>query len=151
MQLFSQNLETLRVKNRRSKAEMAREFGVAFSSYKRWEEGTEPTLEVVVKIANYFDVSIDDLLIVDFKEGIPEKKKAVSSLPEEERSKLNQLIVDLNLRIQEYKVSMEGAFNTLMKVGAFLQSLPMTEETRLKTEQFKQEFEKGLAELDKEK
>jgi transcriptional regulator with XRE-family HTH domain len=62
LQLFSQNIYTIRKSWNLSQAELAEKFGVATGSYSRWENGTEPTYETLVQIAAHFKISIDRLL-----------------------------------------------------------------------------------------
>lgn len=42
--------------------ELAKNFKVSVTSCTRWESGTEPTLEMVVSLANFFKVTLDELL-----------------------------------------------------------------------------------------
>lgn len=81
MQLFSHNLETLRVWFKLSQSEMAEKFGVTQTSYRRWENGTEPPLETIVQIADFFKIKIDDLLKKDLSAGSVHYYPVVDDLP----------------------------------------------------------------------
>ncbi len=63
MVIFQKRLIEQRKLNKVTQREMANLLGMAQPSYIRYENGTaEPNLENVVKIADYFDVSVDYLL-----------------------------------------------------------------------------------------
>lgn len=68
MKQFSRNIETLRLRKKLNKSEAAEVFGVTPTSYNRWEKGTECGFETLIKIARFFQVSIDDLLTKDLSE-----------------------------------------------------------------------------------
>lgn len=63
MVIFQKRLIEQRKLNKVTQREMANLLGMAQPSYIRYENGTaEPNLENIVKIADYFDVSVDYLL-----------------------------------------------------------------------------------------
>ena len=68
MILFHKKLKSLRQSRRFSQAEMGEKFGVTQSAYGAWERETEPSLETLLRIADYFNVSVDDLLRKDLGE-----------------------------------------------------------------------------------
>lgn len=60
---FSTRVKELREKSQMSMEQLARELGVTKSRVNMWENnGTLPRSEVLIKLANYFKVSIDYLL-----------------------------------------------------------------------------------------
>lgn len=60
---FSTRVKELREKSQMSMEQLARELGVTKSRVNMWENnGTLPRSDVLVKLANYFQVSIDYLL-----------------------------------------------------------------------------------------
>src|SRR3990167_1235080 len=62
---------------------MAVKFGVTPPSYSRWENGTEPPLATVVKLARFFKVSVDDLLTKTILPAdVPPKFGPYRQLPE---------------------------------------------------------------------
>ena len=61
--IFTENLKKYREKADLSKAELARLLGLKYNTYNNYEMGTgEPKLDILVKIANILNVSIDDLV-----------------------------------------------------------------------------------------
>ncbi|MBR1867114.1 MAG: helix-turn-helix transcriptional regulator [Clostridia bacterium] len=63
MKIFEKNLIELRKTNKFTQRQMAEKLGITQPSYIRYENGTsEPKQEILVKIADIFDVSIDFLL-----------------------------------------------------------------------------------------
>ena len=63
MKIFQKNLIEQRKLNNLTQKQMADYLGIAQPSYIRYENGSaEPTLENLVKLADYFDVSVDYLL-----------------------------------------------------------------------------------------
>jgi transcriptional regulator with XRE-family HTH domain len=60
---FSERLKELRISNNYTQQYMAELLGVKQQSYARYEYGTgEPSLDIVIKITEIFDVSADYLL-----------------------------------------------------------------------------------------
>ncbi len=60
--MFQKRLKELREKRKLSQAELAKVLGVAQSTVGMWECGkNKPEYEMLSKIANYFDVSLDSL------------------------------------------------------------------------------------------
>lgn len=62
MSKFQENLFSLRKETGLSQKAMAEKLGFSFRSYRRYESGeTEPTLSALVRMADYFGLSLDDL------------------------------------------------------------------------------------------
>lgn len=56
-------LEALRKKNGYSQEELSRIIGVSRNTIKNWEDGrTEPSVSIALKLANLFQISIEQLL-----------------------------------------------------------------------------------------
>ena len=63
MKIFQERLIEQRKLNKVTQRELAEHLQIAQPSYIRYENGTsEPSLENLVKLADFFDVSIDYLL-----------------------------------------------------------------------------------------
>lgn len=64
---FGKNFRYLRRKNRYSQNQIADEFGYkSFTTIQKWEDGTAvPPYSVIKKLANFFNVSVDDLMNAD--------------------------------------------------------------------------------------
>ena len=60
---FAENFKALRLKYKYAQPELADKLGVSKGMISFWENGKyEPTASNIIIIANFFDVSIDDLL-----------------------------------------------------------------------------------------
>lgn len=78
MGLFSQRLQYLRKKERLTQQDLAQKIGVAKSTISQYEKGSrQPNLEMLEKIADFFNVDIDYLMGRDLTQKIEytEKKK----------------------------------------------------------------------------
>ena len=70
---FSEHLYQLRVLNRLSQREVAEMMGVNTLTYQRYEYGDrEPTLSKLIKLADFYKLSLDDLVCreIDSKEEL---------------------------------------------------------------------------------
>lgn len=68
---FSEKLYMLRAKARLTQDEMADKFGVSRQTIYKWENGvTYPEVDKIIKISEFFDVSIDYLLKNNLKGNI---------------------------------------------------------------------------------
>lgn len=67
---FKENLRYLRKKNHLSQVDMARMLDYkSFTTIQKWEDGSAtPKYDVLIRIADHFNVSIDDLLRKELKE-----------------------------------------------------------------------------------
>lgn len=60
---FSENLKLLRKKKYLTGAELAKQLNVSHSALASWETGRHfPHIEDIIKIADFFEISIDELL-----------------------------------------------------------------------------------------
>lgn len=61
--MFAERLKELREKNNLSQQQLAKEINISQSAIAKWElNKTQPTLTAIIKIANYFNCSTDDIL-----------------------------------------------------------------------------------------
>lgn len=68
MSLFSDNIRTLRVKQKISQEKLAENLGITRGRYVKYEDGTsEAPYEILKKIAQHYHISIDLLLSVDIR------------------------------------------------------------------------------------
>ena len=68
---FGDNLNKLRKTKGLTQEEFAKAMGVSFQAVSKWERGeTYPDIELLPAIANYFNTSIDSLLIQNSKDNI---------------------------------------------------------------------------------
>ncbi len=73
--MFHQNLKFLRKQKGFTQEAIAAELGLSRSAYKDYEYENTPGVEQLLKIADYFKVSLDDLLRIDL-----EKKSQISMI-----------------------------------------------------------------------
>lgn len=59
---FATNLCELMQKHELSSYKLAKEVGVHVSTVTNWKDGNSPKVEHVKKVADYFGVTVDDLL-----------------------------------------------------------------------------------------
>ncbi|ESR10140.1 XRE family transcriptional regulator [Streptococcus iniae] len=60
---FGENLKLMRKTKSLTQVEMSKKLNVTQGAYAKWENGrTEPTLEMLVRIADSLDVTVDYLL-----------------------------------------------------------------------------------------
>lgn len=61
--IFSQNLKEIRKEHGKTQKEVAEYLKVVESCYANWEQGrTEPDIQNIIKLCEYFKVTADDLL-----------------------------------------------------------------------------------------
>ncbi|MBR5192428.1 MAG: helix-turn-helix transcriptional regulator [Clostridia bacterium] len=63
MNMFKENLKSLRIENNIGQIELAKQIGVSKGIISLWENGLrEPTMTSLILLAKYFNVSIDFLV-----------------------------------------------------------------------------------------
>ncbi len=61
--MFAENLKSLRIERNLTQVDLAKIVGVSQATIYFWESGTnEPTLSYLIKLANFFETTIDDLV-----------------------------------------------------------------------------------------
>ncbi len=78
------NLRNLREQSKKSQRQVAKELNINYGTYFGWENGdTQPNIENLKKLADYFGVSIDYLVDRQFKNDIGyitnEQHKAITA------------------------------------------------------------------------
>lgn len=69
MSSFPKRLRELRLERALYQKDLAKIAGIQVRSYQLYEQGkTQPSIEVLIKFADIFGVSLDDLVGRDFKE-----------------------------------------------------------------------------------
>lgn len=106
-EIFMKNLKQLREVYGLNKTDFSRKTGIARSSITGYENGSnEPTLSVIVKIAEAFDISVQTLITKDLsaitvkkndKELVEEIDKSIAGLEEFSDSLLKKLFTKDNL------------------------------------------------------
>ena len=60
---FSENLKNLRKVSNIDQSKLAEQLNVSSKTVSHWETGyTEPSINQLILLANYFDVTVDDLI-----------------------------------------------------------------------------------------
>lgn len=72
---FSKNLCNLMQKREVSSYKLAKSIGVHVSTVSNWREGKSPLVEHVKRVADYFEVSIDELLSADSENNEEERSE----------------------------------------------------------------------------
>ena len=68
---FANNLKFLRLQKNITQEELGKRLGKDYSTIGKWENGTRsPIMEDVIKIAEYFNVSLTDLIANNYTMGI---------------------------------------------------------------------------------
>ncbi len=89
--MLNQQIRMMRLSRKMSQVELAKELNVTKQSVSNWEnDNIQPSVEMVMKIAKVFSVSVDYLLGIDQHTYID-----VSGLPDDTVSHLRQLVDDL--------------------------------------------------------
>ena len=65
MENFNENLKYLIEDSGLSLRKLAKESGVSAMQFSRYLHGSIPTIDITLKIANYFNCSLDDLFSLD--------------------------------------------------------------------------------------
>lgn len=91
---FGDNLKKLRERNNLKQKDLAYLLNVSIQSIKSWEAGTIPKGEHLIIIAKKFNLSIDDLLGVNFSKQV----------------KVNELPDPVDKAIQEFRKELEKYF-----------------------------------------
>jgi len=79
MSIFSKNIVFLRKKRELTQAEIADSIGYKRTTWNNYEQGvSEPNFEGVIKIAKFFDISLNDLLTFDLNSDVHLIKKTES-------------------------------------------------------------------------
>lgn len=74
MMIFNEKLQKLRKSNGLSQEQLAEKLGVSRQAISKWEIGTLPDVDNIVRISRYFDCSLDYLLNND-NDGTEQKKE----------------------------------------------------------------------------
>lgn len=75
--MFSQNLKKLRKSKRMSQEDMANYLGISRQGYSKYEnELSEPSYQMLMRIADLFNVSVDDLL--GYEPPLRQEKESVT-------------------------------------------------------------------------
>ena len=131
MNRFKKNIKYLRKQKKLTQIELSEELGVKRTSVINWENGySYPGMETLFKVKEYFDVSLDDLLLENI--GTRKKQsKQVQNIRQEEThigddyKSINALIENnnkLRIAIEENAITMKNYVKSMEKIGKLLLS-----------------------------
>ena len=103
MSLFNEQLKTLRKINGLTQKELAEKLKIKQNSYSDWENGkSEPNIEMLVRIAGYFDVSLDYLMGGKMKNITEEFSLCLKKLRMKRKLYQKQIAEELKISQQQY-------------------------------------------------
>ena len=89
--MLNENIKKLRILKGLNQVELGKELGVAKQTVSNWENNNiQPSIDMLLKIANFFSVSTDSLLGIDNK-----KYLEVSGLSDLQITHIQQIIDDI--------------------------------------------------------
>ena len=93
---IGEKIKNLRKKSNVTQEKFAEYLGITFQAVSRWESGVcYPDLELLPAIANYFNVTADELLGVD----IMNKQEKIEKIQEQLRENFSKGLIDNNIEI----------------------------------------------------
>ena len=109
--IIAKNFRKLRSFKGLNQTEFAELFGITRSTVGSYEEGrAEPKLETLMKIADYFKLSVDDII----REELTVNKIAGFDLPEPAKGDINQIMSrmnEMNDRMESMSASLQKLLN----------------------------------------
>ena len=91
--MFWKNLVSICNERGTTPTAVVNELGIAVGSVTRWKNGAVPRDTTLQKLADYFGVTVDDLL-----KNEPQKEEKAPTAEEEEADELNELLEELKTR-----------------------------------------------------
>ncbi|SEW02299.1 DNA-binding transcriptional regulator, XRE-family HTH domain [Chitinophaga sp. YR573] len=107
MNFFAQNIQLLRKEKGLTQDQMTAAIGVKRNTWSNYEtKVSEPDIEKIIAISNYFDIAIDDLMTKDLTEHVQETAlKGYSQKVDKSTAKSTGSCTDTNLKISEIPIS----------------------------------------------
>ncbi|MFQ6367189.1 helix-turn-helix domain-containing protein [Lactococcus lactis] len=103
MIIFAEQLKTLRKINGLTQKELAEKLKIKQNSYSDWENGkSEPNIEMLVRISDYFDVSLDYLMGGKMKNITEEFSLCLKKLRMKRKLSQKQIAEELKISQQQY-------------------------------------------------
>lgn len=103
MSVFAEQLKTLRKINGLTQKELAEKLKIKQNSYSDWENGkSEPNIEMLVRIADYFDVSLDYLMGGKMKNITEEFSLCLKKIRMKRKLSQKQIAEELKISQQQY-------------------------------------------------
>lgn len=90
--MLNENIRVLRTSHNLSQVELARKLGVSKQCVSNWEnDNVQPSIEMLVKIAKYFNVTTDCLLDLTSKNTV-----SLDGLSDRQAAHIRMIIADLS-------------------------------------------------------
>ena len=103
---FLEKLNQLLIENNETRNGLAKKIEISESTIRAWYQGKVPALDKVVKISQYFAISLDEL-VLDVKTDLTENEKELlqqfKKLPEREQIKFIARIEDVAEKYTEHE------------------------------------------------
>lgn len=106
MEFIDKVIELMKENNINS-IKLQNDTGIRESTFRNWKKGTLPTADKIIKLANYFNISADELLCIknssnklSLNDNDKELLELFHQLPEREQVKLIGKVEDM---IEKYK------------------------------------------------
>ena len=117
LSFFPNNLKTLRKLNLLSQSELSKLLGISRSSLSFYESGeSEPTLNVLIKISKFFNVSLDYLIFKKIDSKFLANLISYDSLKKQNLDKLEKLdLLNILKNKKNYYISKEQEIHKTIK------------------------------------
>jgi len=129
MNRFKKNIKYLRKQKKLTQIELSEELGVKRTSVINWENGySYPGMETLFKVKEYFDVTLDDLLLGIIGANTKATKQLQNIKSDEthigdDSKSINALIENntrLSIALEENAITMKNYVKSMEKVNKFL-------------------------------
>nr|WP_015141696.1 helix-turn-helix transcriptional regulator [Clostridium perfringens]AFV15095.1 transcriptional regulator XRE [Clostridium perfringens] len=124
LSFFPNNLKTLRKLNLLSQSELSKLLGISRSSLSFYESGeSEPTLNVLIKISKFFNVSLDYLIFKKIDSKFLANLISYDSLKKQNLDTLEKLdLLDI-LKNKKYYISKEQEIHKTIDLNSIINSI----------------------------
>jgi transcriptional regulator with XRE-family HTH domain len=121
--VFARNLKYLRKKNELTQSELRSEFNISAVTWVRYEKGLSPSLPLIVEVAAFFNLSVEDLLFKDLQEA--EDTKEQDQKKKNGKQKINQslFLSKANVPFDEEKIILRHLLWEVKKMNEEIQHL----------------------------
>ena len=110
---FARNFKHLRIQNGKTQEELGKALNKDYSTIGKWELGQRsPTMEDVIKIADYFNISLQELVSGNVNDSKNELKHA----------KFKKILKDKGLMDENDNIDEEN-FNKLIKIADMMKEM----------------------------
>lgn len=90
--MFIKNLENAMERNKTNKSQLAHKTNISKSSFKKWENGSSPRFDTVIKIAEELNTSLNYLAYGEERENISELERKYNKASKEDRKVIDLIL-----------------------------------------------------------